>query len=248
MKKFLMISMSAVVLGLSACATSGADSVGADAMGRTIPERISDSSIELTARRNLATIPGISENNVRIAIDSYRREVLLTGEVPSEQIKVEIGRTIESMKDVNKVFNYLIVTETPKSQSHTVHENYLRSKINARLLTNRDIKSSQYKVIVRDRTAYVMGYLTPEQQTYILDAIQATPGMAMAVTLTTLVSDSEAAALPAAADSAEPIDPYGGVASQPDVAEGDYTLQEIYLPEADNAAPLNSAPVFEVAQ
>ena len=43
-------------MGLAACATSGADSVGADAMGRTIPERISDKSIELTARRNLATI------------------------------------------------------------------------------------------------------------------------------------------------------------------------------------------------
>ncbi len=249
MKKVFAVSMIAVMsMGLAACATSGADSVGADAMGRTIPERISDKSIELTARRNLATIPGISENNVRIAIDSYRRDVLLTGEVPSEQIKVEIGRTIESMKDVNKVFNYLTVTETPKSQSHTVHENYLRSKINARLLTNRDIKSSQYKVIVRDRTAYVMGYLTPEQQTYILDAIQATPGMAMAVTLTTLVSDSEAAVLPEAVDSAVPSDPYGGVASQPDVTEGGYALQEIYLPEANNAAPLNSAPVFEVAQ
>ena len=93
-----------------------------------------------------------------------------------------------------------------------------------------------------------MGYLTPEQQTYILDAIQATPGMAMAVTLTTLVSDSKAAVLPEAVDSAAPSDPYGGVASQPDVAEGDYALQEIYLPEANNAAPLNSAPVFEVAQ
>lgn len=118
MKKVFAVSMITVMsMGLAACATSGADSVGADAMGRTIPERISDSSIELTARRNLATIPGISENNVRIAIDSYRRDVLLTGEVPSEQIKVEIGRTIESMKDVNKVFNYLTVTETPKAKA-----------------------------------------------------------------------------------------------------------------------------------
>lgn len=248
MKKVFAVSMIAILsAGLGACATSGTDSVGADAMGRTIPERISDSSIELTARRNLSTIPGINENNVRIAIDSYRREVLLTGEVPSEQIKVEIGRTIESMKDVNKVFNYLVVTETPKSQSHTVHENYLRSKINARLLTNRDIKSSQYKVIVRDRTAYVIGYLTPEQQTYILEAIQATPGMAMAVTLTTLVSDGDAAALPAALEEVTPSDPYGGVVSEPDAVDG-YTLQEIYVPDANNAAPVNTAPVFEVAQ
>lgn len=245
MKKVFAVSMIAVLgASLGACATSGTDSVGADAMGRTIPERISDESIELTARRNLSTIPGINENNVRIAIDSYRREVLLTGEVPTEQIKVEIGRTIESMRDVLKVYNYLTVTETPKSQSHTVHENYLRSKIGTRLLAERGIKSSQYKVIVRDRTAYVMGYMTPTQQDYILQAIQATPGMAMAVTLTTLVTDGEAASLPdATATSAnQPADSstvYGG-----DAQNSGYTLQEIYTPNASTTAPVNTAPVL----
>ena len=44
------------MIGLTACVSNGTQSVGADTMGRTIPERISDSSIELTARRNLATI------------------------------------------------------------------------------------------------------------------------------------------------------------------------------------------------
>ena len=128
-KKLLKLGMiSAIAATVTACSSIPKPqmSIGADAMGRSIPERISDSSIELTARRNLATIPGINENNVRIAIDSYRRDVLLTGEVPSESVKMEVGRTIESMRDVDKVFNYMTVTETPKSQSHTVQENYLR--------------------------------------------------------------------------------------------------------------------------
>ncbi|USZ15624.1 BON domain-containing protein [Moraxella sp. FZFQ2102] len=253
MKKVLAVSMmvlSAAVM--SACATGGANqSVGADAMGRTIPERISDSSIELTARRNLATVPGIDANNVRIAIDSYRREVLLTGEVPSEQIKVEVGRTIESMRDVAKVYNYLTVTETPRSQSHTVQENYLRTKINARLLTDRNIKSSQFKVIVRDRTAYVMGYMTPDQQVDILNAVQATPGIEMAVTLTTLVTDGQVTSLPndtSAADQGGTI--YGGEAAAPVAAPSSdaYTLQEIYTPEASTTAPINTVPVFQPAQ
>lgn len=249
MKKVFAVSMIAVMsMGLVACATSGADSVGADAMGRTIPERISDESIELTARRNLATIPGINENNVRIAIDSYRREVLLTGEVPSEQIKVEVGRTIESMRDVLKVYNYLTVTETPKSQSHTVHENYLRSKITTRLLANRDIKSSQYKVVVRDRTAYVMGYMTPAQQDLILKSVQDTPGMEMAVTLTTLVTETTDQAMQSSlgdntSSSAEST-VYGGTAT----ADSQYTLQEIYTPDASTTAPVNTAPIFTPAQ
>lgn len=252
MKKLLIILTSMAMIGLTACASNGTQSVGADAMGRTIPERISDSSIELTARRNLATIPGVSPNTVRIDIASFRREVLLTGEVPSEQIKIEVGRTIDSMRDVEKVFNYLTVVETPKSQSHTLHENYLRSKINTRLLTNRHLKSSQYKVVVRDRTAYVLGYLTSEQQGYILEAIQATPGMEAAVTLTTLVSVQELENYTNHEVNTQAYtndDGYDAVAAKPDTQEDSgYILQEIYTPNASNVAPANTAPVFEISQ
>ena len=251
MKKLLIVLTSMAMIGLTACVSNGTQSVGADAMGRTIPERISDSSIELTARRNLATIPGVSPNTVRIDIASFRREVLLTGEVPSEQIKIEVGRTIDSMRDVEKVFNYLTVVETPKSQSHTLHENYLRSKINTRLLTNRHLKSSQYKVVVRDRTAYVLGYLTSEQQGYILEAIQATPGMEAAVTLTTLVSDQELENYTDHKVSTEAYtndDGYDAVVTKPDTEDGGYILQEIYTPNASNVAPANTAPVFEISQ
>jgi len=252
MKKLLIVLTSMAMIGLTACASNGTQSIGADAMGRTIPERISDSSIELTARRNLATIPGVSPNTVRIDIASFRREVLLTGEVPSEQIKIEVGRTIDSMRDVEKVFNYLTVVETPKSQSHTLHENYLRSKINTRLLTNRHLKSSQYKVVVRDRTAYVLGYLTSEQQGYILEAIQATPGMEAAVTLTTLVSVQELENYTNHEVNTQAYtndDGYDAVVAKPDTQEDSgYILQEIYTPNASNVAPANTAPVFEISQ
>lgn len=252
MKKLLIVLTSMAMIGLTACASNGTQSIGADAMGRTIPERISDSSIELTARRNLATIPGVSPNTVRIDIASFRREVLLTGEVPSEQIKIEVGRTIDSMRDVEKVFNYLTVVETPKSQSHTLHENYLRSKINTRLLTNRHLKSSQYKVVVRDRTAYVLGYLTSEQQGYILEAIQATPGMEAAVTLTTLVSVQELESYTNHEVNTQAYtndDGYDAMVAKPDTQEDSgYILQEIYTPNASNVAPANTAPVFEISQ
>ncbi|OOR89587.1 hypothetical protein B0181_06335 [Moraxella caviae] len=245
--------------GLTACATTGAGenaNFGAPVMSRTIPERISDESIELTARKNLSRIEGVNENSVRIAIDSFRREVLLTGEVPSEAVKLAVQNMVGSMKDVTAVYNYLTVADTPKSQSHTMHEGYLKSKIAARLLANKSVRASQYKVIVRDQTAYVMGYLTPTQQGHILDAIQNTPGMAAAVTLTTLVSDegaqlgtddvmNENMAAPAN-DSVV----YGGtssgaddyVATQPDTEP--YVMQEIYTPNAPTNAPTNAAPVY----
>lgn len=233
MKKLQLLSVLLVGVSLGGCMITQSNSTGfgSDSMARSIPERINDGSIELTARRNLSTIQGINQNNIRVSIDSFRREVLLTGEVPSETVKFEIARMVESMKDVEKVYNYLTITPTPKSQSHTVHENYLRSKIVSRLLTNRAVKASQYKIIVRDRTAYIMGFLTQEQQSYILDAIKSTSGMAAAVPLTTLVSEvddfvpmNDAQPMPASQQNE-----YADAVSE--------DPQELHMPDAQNMPP-----------
>ena len=125
-------------------------------------------------------------------------------------------------------------------------------KINTRLLTNRHLKSSQYKVVVRDRTAYVLGYLTSEQQGYILEAIQATPGMEAAVTLTTLVSVQELESYTNHEVNTQAYtndDGYDAMVAKPDTQEDSgYILQEIYTPNASNVAPANTAPVFEISQ
>ncbi|WP_432481071.1 BON domain-containing protein [Moraxella sp. ZY200743] len=235
----------AAALNLTACSTlGGGDAFGVYEMGRSIPERISDESIELMARKNLARISGVNENTVRIAFDSFRKEVLITGEVPSQAIKDDIEAMVKSMRDVAEVYNYLTISSTPKSQSHTLHEGYLKSKINARLLTNQGIKSSQYKIVVRDQTAYVMGHMSPEQQDHILAAIQNTAGMALAVTLTTLINDDMPATLTSTQDiTADNSVVYGGVVSTEPTNEP-YLLQEIYVPNASTDAPTNIAPAY----
>lgn len=270
MKSVSLVTVGLLSLCLGACSTVGgasntqsqATAFGAPVMSRTIPERIHDESIEFTARKNLSSIQGVSENSVRIAIDSFRGEVLLTGEVPTQAIKNDVQNMVSSMRDVKSVYNYLKVVSTPKSQSHTTHENYLRLKIVARLLPNRDIKNSQYKLIVRDQTAYLMGYLTPSQQGHVIDAIQATAGMEAAVTLTTLVnaegvSLSQDNIMNEATEAQESV-VYGGVvpnqaptmtvpAMNAPLATGvqdPYVLQQVQTPNATTQAPSNTAPIY----
>lgn len=158
-------------------ATASNDYYGVPAMYRTIPERISDEAIERSGYKNLTKINGVSENNVRIAIDSFRREVLLTGEVPSEQIKHDVAHMMASIHDVKKVYNNLTVTATPKAQSHTLHENYLKSKIITKIMSAGGIKSSQYKLVVRNNMAYLLGFLTAQQEQTFVNIIQSVQGM-----------------------------------------------------------------------
>lgn len=178
---------------LSACATQNANSnnnsgyYGVPVMYRTLPEAISDEAIERTSHKNLTNVHGVSENSVRIGIDSFRREVLLTGEVPSEQVKTDVADMISSIHDVKKVYNYLTVTATPKAQSHTLHENYLKSKIIAKILGTGGVHPSQYKLVVRDNMAYLLGFLTAQQEQTIINTIASVQGMEGVRVLTTRI-------------------------------------------------------------
>lgn len=178
---------------LSACATQNANSnnnsgyYGVPVMYRTLPEAISDEAIERTSHKNLTNVHGVSENSVRIGIDSFRREVLLTGEVPSEQVKTDVANMISSIHDVKKVYNYLTVTATPKAQSHTLHENYLKSKIIAKILGTGGVHPSQYKLVVRDNMAYLLGFLTTQQEQTIINTIASVQGMEGVRVLTTRI-------------------------------------------------------------
>lgn len=173
---------------LSACATQNANSnnnsgyYGVPVMYRTLPE-----AIERTSHKNLTNVHGVSENSVRIGIDSFRREVLLTGEVPSEQVKTDVANMISSIHDVKKVYNYLTVTATPKAQSHTLHENYLKSKIIAKILGAGGVHPSQYKLVVRDNMAYLLGFLTAQQEQTIINTIASVQGMEGVRVLTTRI-------------------------------------------------------------
>lgn len=179
----VLVGVIATAMLMTACATQNANSninngyYGVPVIYRTIPERISDEAIERTSYKNLTNIRGVGENNVRIAIDSFRREVLLTGEVPSEQVKADVANMISSINDVKKVYNHLTVTATPKAQSHTLHENYLKSKIITKIVSAGGIRLPQYKLVVRDNIAYVVGFLTTQQGQTIVNIISSVQGM-----------------------------------------------------------------------
>lgn len=181
---------------LSACASqpmTANQNYGVPVLNRTLPERMIDEGIEHTLIKNLPHVAGLenmNERTLRVVADSFRGEVLLTGEVPSEEVKAGITKMAESMRDVKKVYNYLTINPTAKSPSHTAHENFLKSKIRAKVALHRSKANSQYKMTVRSDIVYIMGYLTPIQQSQIIEAIEDTMGMEKVVLLATLVTDA----------------------------------------------------------
>lgn len=149
---------------------------------RTLPQKITDVTTERQLLSVLDGVAGLTHDNHRVAMNTYRGELLLTGEVPTYATKLAIGERAATLPNVTKVYNYLTVSEN-KSQSHTVHEHYLRAKILAKLVASRAIKRSQYELVVRGDTLYMMGAVTYPQLALIQQTVIDTDGVLAMVSL-----------------------------------------------------------------
>lgn len=179
------------ICGLSACISSTpiATTVGTINVSRTLSERMTDFGIERQIMANLPNIAELGDGNHRIFAKSYQGAVLLTGEVPTASSKLAVQRMAASIREVRYLYNYLNVVGDPKSQSHTVHENYLQAKANARLLAkSAQVKSAQYDITVRNDIAYVMGVFTPYQQDIIYEQLRKVDGLVGVSFLNTLIT------------------------------------------------------------
>lgn len=156
---------------------------------RTIPQRLLDRSIEHTVKVNVYGLQENLQQNSRMSIDSFYSEVLLSGEVPTEVIKEQVEKVVSSMPDVRRVYNELTVS-VARGYSSTVQDGYITSKLLAKVASNNVIKSSQIKTTTNNGVVYVMGRMTPTQQSVLIDIVNSTAGVTELVLLTALVNDS----------------------------------------------------------
>lgn len=155
---------------------------------RTIPQRLLDRSIEHTSKINIYGLQENLQQNSRMGIDSFNSEVLLTGEVPTDLLKTEIEKVVSSMPDVRRVYNELDVS-VARGYSSTVQDGYITSKLLAKIAANNGVKASQLKAVTNNGVVYIMGRMTPTQQSHLIDIANDTAGITELVLLTTLVND-----------------------------------------------------------
>lgn len=156
---------------------------------RTIPQRMLDRSIEHTAKINVYGLQENLQQNSRMSIDSFYSEVLLSGEVPTEDLKTQIEKVVSSMPDVRRVYNELNVSAA-RGYSSTVQDGYISSKVIAKAVAKDGVNKSQIKVVTNNGVVYVLGRVTPTQQSHLIDIANSTAGITELVLLTTVVNNS----------------------------------------------------------
>ncbi len=146
---------------------------------RSFGEYIDDQQLETVIAVNIDKAdPQLDK--ARIHVHAYNAVVLLTGQVPSQELRALAGNTARKVNKVRQVYNELTVG--PKITFGTrSSDNWIHSRIKSKLLFNGDIDSDRVDIIVENKVVYLMGKLTKIQAEKITEIVRKTRGVAKVV-------------------------------------------------------------------
>ena len=128
---------------------------------RSFGTYIDDQKLETVTRVNLNKAhPALKGSN--IGITSFNGVILLTGQVPDNEMRALAGRTAQQVHSVRQVYNELQVRGSTTVLART-SDSWLTTKVKSVLLASKEVDSGRIKVITENGVVYLMGLLTRQE-------------------------------------------------------------------------------------
>jgi osmotically-inducible protein OsmY len=157
----------AMLITLNACAplfVGGLANVGVAATEeRSFGENIDDSAISAEIQKFFV---GSKVKHVfgDVIVRVHEGRVLLIGRTDNAQVKEEATRLAWEAHGVREVMNEIKVGSESEGLLDAANNNLIETQVEARLLADKNIKSSNYTVEVVDGTAYLLGIAQSEKE------------------------------------------------------------------------------------
>ncbi len=140
--------------------------VGATAVGsmaavdrRSLGMQTDDKTIELKGEGRARKITG---DKGRVAVTSYNRMVVLSGEVADEKMKAEVQAQIATLGDLKKIENDLEVAPVSTVSARS-SDLLITSKVKAAIIDTKDLYISAFKVHTDRGVVYLLGRVTQRE-------------------------------------------------------------------------------------
>ena len=197
MTKRLVVNIVAAALlagSLSACiplvvggAVVGGTLVANDR--RTSGAQLEDEGIELRSTSRIRSNVG---DRVHVNVNSYNRQVLLTGEVPTAQDQLLVEQIISRVENVSSVVNELAVMGN-SSLTQRSSDVLVTGRVKAMLVDAKDLFANSFRVVTERGTVYLMGRVTQREADRGTAVARGTPGVQKVVRIFEIISEEELA-------------------------------------------------------
>ncbi|SHL87072.1 Osmotically-inducible protein OsmY, contains BON domain [Nitrosospira sp. Nsp11] len=176
--KWLLILLFPFISGCAVLVAAGVVSgVGAGAAvsqdRRTSGMFVEDEGIEFKSGRRISEKMG---GDVNVNVTSFNRNVLLTGEAPTEGLKKEIGKLVTGVQNVRKVTNEIAIGDVSSFASRS-NDALLTSKVKARFLDSGEFQVNHVKVVTEDAVVYLLGLVKVREGDSAVNIARSTSGV-----------------------------------------------------------------------
>ena len=162
---FAAMMLGAFVAGLSGCVplVIGAGVVAGTTVAtdrRSTGTQVDDEVIE--GKASLAINEKFKGDAFHVNVTSYNGIVLLTGEVPTDQAKVDVEQIVRSNPKVRAIQDELVVGPATDLGSRS-NDTLITSKVKARFVESNKFQINHVKVVTERGVVYLMGIVTREE-------------------------------------------------------------------------------------
>ncbi|MFM9881023.1 MAG: BON domain-containing protein [Burkholderiaceae bacterium] len=202
-KRWLAALGLALAFSLSGCAVLIGGAVVATGLvatdRRTSGTQLEDEGIELRGASRLSQVLG---ERGHINLSAYNRQVLITGEVPTEADKLLAEQTIAKVENVRAVVNELAVLGNA-SISARGNDILISGKVRAGFIDAKELSANAFRVVTERSTVYLMGLVTAREAEKATQIARATSGVQRVVRIFELISEQDAQRLSGQAPSSQ---------------------------------------------
>ena len=134
---------------------------------------VEDEGIEMKSGRRISEKYG---SNVHVNVTSYNRNVLLTGEAPSDAAKADIGNLVKGVENVRNVINEISVGPTSTYGSRS-SDTLITSKVKGRFIDVGKFQVNHVKVITENGVVYLLGLVNRKEADNAVEIAGSTSGV-----------------------------------------------------------------------
>ena len=177
---FALFLVSASMVLLQGCFPLAATGLGAAVMmvddRRSTGVYVEDENVEWKVRGRLID----QFTGTHVNVTSFNLTVLVTGEVPTEKLKVEVGEAVRSIPSVKNVVNELVVGGNTALTARA-NDGLITTNVKTRFINNGKFSINHVKVVTESGTAFLMGIVTSDEADAATELARTTSGVSRVV-------------------------------------------------------------------
>lgn len=154
---------------------------------RSVGTQTEDETIEWKASTRIADR---FKDRIHVNITSYNRHALITGEVPDEQVKAEIGDIVAKVENVQGTWNELQVGPV-SSLSNRSNDAFITSKVKTRFVDASQFAPNRVKVVTEAGTVFLLGLVNEREAKAATQVTRTTDGVRKVVNVMEILSEAE---------------------------------------------------------